>query len=207
MSVVSLCAATACFVGLAWPVNALAGLVLHAALACRRRRRRRSRPDDRHAPRRPASWSTASATISATPSCISPSPSSPTMSGAAWAWILAVAAGASHIMQTNHAETQRRLYLWRRLWRALAAQRPGRQRTCVFERDNWFTRYFGFWAVGYLWLSERMARAANPIDEALAARRGRSGARRSGSAPSSAATYAPDHSSCRNCSAPIPRPS
>src|SRR4051812_24260379 len=31
----------------------------------------------------------------------------------AWAWVLAVTAGASHIVQTNHAETQRRLYLWR----------------------------------------------------------------------------------------------
>ena len=29
-----------------------------------------------------------------------------------WAWVLAVAAGASHIAQTNHAETQRRTYLW-----------------------------------------------------------------------------------------------
>src|SRR5688572_15643844 len=29
-----------------------------------------------------------------------------------WAWALAVAAGASHIAQTNHAETQRRTYLW-----------------------------------------------------------------------------------------------
>ena len=29
-----------------------------------------------------------------------------------WAWLLAVAAGASHAVQTNHAETQRRCYLW-----------------------------------------------------------------------------------------------
>lgn len=29
-----------------------------------------------------------------------------------WAWVLAVAAGASHAVQTNHAETQRRCYLW-----------------------------------------------------------------------------------------------
>lgn len=31
----------------------------------------------------------------------------------AWAWVLAVAAGASHLVQTNHAEAQRRCYLWR----------------------------------------------------------------------------------------------
>ena len=30
-----------------------------------------------------------------------------------WAWVLAWSAGGSHILQTNHAETQRRLYLWR----------------------------------------------------------------------------------------------
>lgn len=29
-----------------------------------------------------------------------------------WAWVLAVAAGVSHAVQTNHAETQRRCYLW-----------------------------------------------------------------------------------------------
>ncbi len=85
----------------------------------------------------------------------------------AWAWILAVAAGASHIVQTNHAESQRRIYLWRAygipwLKNAAAAGDP------VFERKSWFTRYFGFWAVGYLWLSNRMSPGAGPIDAALA---------------------------------------
>jgi len=85
----------------------------------------------------------------------------------AWAWILAVGAGASHIVQTNHAETQRRLYLWRAygvpwLRNARAA------RDAVFRKESWFTRYFGFWAVGYVWLSNRMTPSANPIDAALA---------------------------------------
>jgi len=85
-----------------------------------------------------------------------------------WAWILAVAAGASHILQTNHAETQRRLYLWRAYgvpWLRTAQA----EADAVFHRKSWFTRYFGFWAVGYLWLSERMTPGANPIDRALAA--------------------------------------
>ena len=38
----------------------------------------------------------------------------------------------------------------------------------VFRKETWFTRYFGFWAVGYLWLSNRMTPGANPIDAALA---------------------------------------
>jgi phosphatidylglycerophosphate synthase len=85
----------------------------------------------------------------------------------AWAWILAVVAGASHIVQTNHAETQRRLYLWRAYgvpW-LRNAKASG---DAVFSKDTWFTRYFGFWAVGYVWLSNRMTPSSNPIDAALA---------------------------------------
>jgi phosphatidylglycerophosphate synthase len=89
----------------------------------------------------------------------------------AWAWILAVAAGASHIVQTNHAETQRRLYLWR-AYGVPWLRNARAQDDAVFQRDTWFTRYFGFWAVGYVWLSNRMTPAANPIDRALAAAEG-----------------------------------
>jgi phosphatidylglycerophosphate synthase len=84
-----------------------------------------------------------------------------------WGWLLAVAAGASHIVQTNHAETQRRLYLWRAygvpwLRNAAASGDP------LFSRQGWFNRLFGFWAVAYVWLSDRMSPSANPIDSALA---------------------------------------
>jgi phosphatidylglycerophosphate synthase len=85
----------------------------------------------------------------------------------AWAWILAALAGASHVVQTNHAETQRRLYLWRAYgvpWLRNAAASGD----AVFRKENWFTRYFGFWAVGYVWLSNRMTPSANPVDTALA---------------------------------------
>ena len=85
----------------------------------------------------------------------------------AWAWILAVAAGASHIVQTNHAETQRRLYLWRAYGVPWLRNARAAGDDAVFRRDTWFTRYFGFWAVGYVWLSNRMTPSANPIDAAL----------------------------------------
>jgi phosphatidylglycerophosphate synthase len=88
-----------------------------------------------------------------------------------WAWILAVAAGASHVLQTNHAETQRRLYLWR-AYGVPWLRNAQAEADAVFHRKSWFTRYFGFWAVGYLWLSERMTPGANPIDRALAAAAG-----------------------------------
>jgi phosphatidylglycerophosphate synthase len=89
----------------------------------------------------------------------------------AWAWIAAVAAGASHILQTNHAESQRRAYLWWAygvpwLKNAKAAD------DAVFGRGSWFTRYFGFWAVGYVRLSNAMNPGAARIDAAVAAAQG-----------------------------------
>jgi hypothetical protein len=85
--------------------------------------------------------------------------------------ILSVADGASHIMQTNHAETQRRLYLWR-AYGVPWLRNAQAEKDVVFDRGSWFTRYFGFWAIGYLWLSDRFTPPANPIDDALAAARG-----------------------------------
>ena len=85
----------------------------------------------------------------------------------AWAWVLAVAAGASHIVQTNHAETQRRLYLWRAYgvpWLRNAAASGD----ALFRRENWIARWFGWGAVAYVWLSDRMSPSENPIDAALA---------------------------------------
>ena len=88
-----------------------------------------------------------------------------------WAWVLAVGAGVSHVVQTNHAETQRRLYLWRAYgvpWLRNAAASGD----ALFSKKGWFTRWFGFWAVGYVWLSNRMSPSANPIDAALARAQG-----------------------------------
>jgi len=165
MSAVSLCAAAACFVGMAWPANALVGLgfmlLWHVVDG--------------------ADGDLARMTGKA-------SPTGELVDGVCdyfgntvmyfafafladdvwggWAWALAVAAGASHVVQTNHAETQRRLYLWRAYgvpW--LRSAKADQEK--IFERETWFTRYFGFWAVGYLWLSDRMTPAANPVDRAL----------------------------------------
>ena len=138
--------------GCAWPAGALLGFALHAALARHRRRRRRSRPAEGHAPRRPASWSTGSATMPATSSCISPSPSCSTTRSAAGPGSLAIAAGASHIVQTNHAETQRRAYLWWAYgvpWLRNAARR-GRRRVRASEAGS--ARCFG-WLGGRLYLA------------------------------------------------------
>lgn len=85
-----------------------------------------------------------------------------------WAWALTAGAGASHILQTNHAETQRRLYAWRvydRSWIRSVAEKGGD----LFRNETWFIRWFGFWAKGYVWLSNLMSPSANPVDEALIA--------------------------------------
>lgn len=85
-----------------------------------------------------------------------------------WAWALACAAGASHVLQTNHAETQRRLYAWR-MYGVSWIRRAAETGDEVFRRETWFTRWFGFWAAGYVWLSNRMSPSQNPLDEALGA--------------------------------------
>lgn len=89
----------------------------------------------------------------------------------AWAWPLAVAAGASHVAQTNHAETQRRFYLW---WvygvpwlkHAKAAGDD------VFQGRNWFSLSFGWMAREYLRLSNAMTPFAPTIDKAVEEARG-----------------------------------
>ena len=173
MSAVCLLAATACFTGLAWPANALAGLafmwlwhIVDGADGDLARMTGRASPTGElvdgvcdyfgntvmyfaFAFEADDAWG-------------------------GWAWLLAVAAGASHVVQTNHAETQRRLYLWR-AYGVPWLRNAQAEADVVFERTSWFTRYFGFWAVGSLWLSERMTPQANPIDRALAAAEGDAG--------------------------------
>jgi hypothetical protein len=84
-----------------------------------------------------------------------------------WAWALAVAAGLSHIVQTNHSETQRRLYLWRAYgvpWLRSSAEDGFR----VFRGGDWISRLIGWGGVIYIWLSNLLSPSANPIDTALA---------------------------------------
>jgi hypothetical protein len=80
-----------------------------------------------------------------------------------WAWVLAVAAGMSHIVQTNHAETQRRSYLW---WAygvpwLKHAQDAGDE---VFRERNWFSSTFAWMARDYLKLAYWMAPSAARLD-------------------------------------------
>ncbi len=80
-----------------------------------------------------------------------------------WAWPLAVLAGASHIAQTNHAETQRRYYLW---WAygvpwLKHAQAAGDE---VFRERNWFSQTFAWMARDYLKLADWMAPWSAKLD-------------------------------------------
>lgn len=171
LSAACLCAAAFCFVGLAWPVNGLAGLCFmllwHIVDGA-----------DGDLARMTGRASATGELVDGVCDYFGNTVMYFAFAFLAdnlwggWAWALAVAAGASHVMQTNHAETQRRLYLWRAYgvpWLRTAQAEQDE----LFDRDSWFTRYFGFWAVGYLWLSERFTPRANPIDDALAAAAGK----------------------------------
>ncbi len=85
-----------------------------------------------------------------------------------WAWALAIAAGASHIVQTNHAESQRRFYLWwvyRIPW-LKQAKAAGHE---LFEERDWFSQTFGWMARDYLRLVNLMTPHAATIDAAVEA--------------------------------------
>ncbi|HEY5712788.1 MAG TPA: CDP-alcohol phosphatidyltransferase family protein [Allosphingosinicella sp.] len=89
-----------------------------------------------------------------------------------WAWVLAWSAGGSHIIQTNHAESQRRSYLW---WAygvpwLKTAEKGGDDD--LFERRSWFARYFGFFAEGYIRLAHVMSPGVPAIDAAFASAAG-----------------------------------
>ena len=84
-----------------------------------------------------------------------------------WAWPLAFLAGVSHAVQANHAETQRRAYLW---WAygvpwLRHARSNGDE---LFRRRRWFTRIFAWPARLYLWAGEAMTPNMAEVDLALA---------------------------------------
>lgn len=88
-----------------------------------------------------------------------------------WAWLAASAAGASHIVQTNHAESQRRAYLWLAYgvpW-LKHAQAAGDD---VFKGRSWFSLMFGWMGREYIRLSQAMAPDAARIDAAVEAAAG-----------------------------------
>ncbi len=85
-----------------------------------------------------------------------------------WVWLPAVAAGASHIAQTNNAESRKRSYLWWAYgvpWLKQAQGRGGE----MFTQDNWFMRACGPVARIYLSLAGATNRDAHLVEAALAA--------------------------------------
>jgi hypothetical protein len=88
-----------------------------------------------------------------------------------WAWMLAILAGASHIAQTNHAETQKRAYLWWAYgvpWLKNARERGDE----VFTEQGWVSANFSWMARDYLKLAGLMAPGNAAIDAAVAAAAG-----------------------------------
>ena len=83
-----------------------------------------------------------------------------------WAWLFGLAAAASHSIQTNHAETQRRSYLW---W---AYGVPWLKHASAADRNGsggrgWVSATFGWLAGRYLAVANRMAPWAAAIDGAV----------------------------------------
>ena len=98
-----------------------------------------------------------------------------------WAWPLAVAAGASHIVQSTHVETQRRSYLW---WAygipwLKHAQAPG---DAKFRRANRFSITYAWMAPAYVGLANALnpfsARVDAAVDAAASDRMRRAAIRR-----------------------------
>jgi phosphatidylglycerophosphate synthase len=88
-----------------------------------------------------------------------------------WAWLLAIASGASRIVQSNHAESQRRTYLWRVYgtgW-LKTEQDAG---NAVFSGRSWFSRNSARVAKGYVALAAWLSPSAARIDALFAAAAG-----------------------------------
>jgi CDP-alcohol phosphatidyltransferase len=84
-----------------------------------------------------------------------------------WAWVVGWAAGLSHAAQSNHAESQRRTYLW---WAygvpwLKHAQADGDR---VFSPRNRFSRGFAWFARFYLKLAEASDPYAAEVDALIA---------------------------------------
>jgi hypothetical protein len=83
-----------------------------------------------------------------------------------WAWALAAAAGASRIVQANHAETQRRTFLWR-VYGVPWLRTEQAAHTRVFTGRGWFSRNAARVTRGYLVLGERMAPYSARLDRVV----------------------------------------
>ena len=80
----------------------------------------------------------------------------------ALAWLLALAAGVSHVLQTNHAEVQRRSYQW---W---VYGKPWLRTTHAAVGAATRAHVFGGIAAFYLTIAAAMSRGARAVDAAVA---------------------------------------
>src|SRR3569623_57635 len=83
-----------------------------------------------------------------------------------WSWTLASFAGASHILQTNQAETQRRSYLfW--VYGVPWIKHAHARGDHVFSNRDWFSLGFSWGARLYLMLAKGITPASDRIDRAI----------------------------------------
>lgn len=80
-----------------------------------------------------------------------------------WAWAAAAAAGVSRILQSNHAETQRRIYLWR-VYGVPWLQHAQASNDALFEERSLFARTFAPMASGYIALAALVSPSSKEVD-------------------------------------------
>lgn len=83
-----------------------------------------------------------------------------------WAWVLGVAASGSRIVQSIHAESGRRTYLWRAYGIPWLKQAQASQDE-VFRRSGFFTRISTAFASGYIALAGGMSPLVQHIDSMM----------------------------------------
>jgi phosphatidylglycerophosphate synthase len=84
-----------------------------------------------------------------------------------WAWLLASLSGASRIAQSNHAETQRRVYLWR-IYGVPWLKQAQASGDALFRRKGPVATIFVGFARGYIKLAGATSPHAAEIDAAFA---------------------------------------
>ena len=80
-------------------------------------------------------------------------------------WVLALLAGVSHAVQTNHAESQKRTYLW---WAyGLTWLKQESVDSAEPSEQHWLARIFGFLPRIYVHLANMMNPGADDVDASL----------------------------------------
>jgi hypothetical protein len=85
-----------------------------------------------------------------------------------WAWFIASCAGASHIVQSNHTEIERRIYRWWAYGTGWIGQ-ARKEGDEMFRRRSGLMLIFGWVVHAYLWLGRVMNPNSAAVDAALGA--------------------------------------